>query len=391
MHVLVIPSWFPSALHRAGQYFYEQLRALKEDGCTVGVVYPERHSLRRLTPAALKTHRFQVRWSLEHGLPVLRKHSWNVRSRLPGTYAARIQEAKELAERYASTHGTPDLVHAMSAQWAGAAAVRISQDWNQPVALTEHFSGFVRETLLPEQRFWARRAFAQADAVGAVSPIMRDVIQEKWGGPSSMRIVPNFVDTDFFDIPQRTAPPPLRFVTVGRLVPEKGVDVLLKAFAQAFEDTPSVELHIGGDGPEAKALQHTAQQKRIASQVKFHGHLSRTEVRSLLHQAHIFVLPSRYETFGITALEALATGCPVLATRCGGPEYTVTEQTGWLVASNSASALAAGLRRMQRTHGQYIPETLRASLHNRFDRRTFVRQTKALYREAMASYKERAF
>lgn len=391
MHVLVIPSWFPSALHASGGYFYEQLRALKEDGCTVGVVYPERHSLRHLTPAALTTHRFQVRWSIEHGLPVLRKHNWNVRSRLPGTYAARIQEATQLAERYANVYGPPDLVHAMSAQWAGAAAVRIGEAWNRPVALTEHFSGFVRETLLPEQRFWARRAFAQADAVGAVSPMVRGVIQAKWRGPSSMRIIPNFVDTDFFDIPQRASPPPLRFVTVGRLVPEKGMDVLLKAFAQAFEDTPSVELHIGGDGPEAKALQHTAQQKGIASQVKFHGHISGTEVRSLLYQAHVFVLPSRYETFGITVLEALATGCPVLATRCGGPEYTVTEQTGSLVAPNSVSALAAGLRRMQHKHDQYVPETLRASLHNRFDRRTFVRQTKALYREAMASYKGRAF
>lgn len=387
MHVLVLPSWFPTDLSAAGTYFYDQLNALQYAGCTVGVIYPEHHSLRRLTTAALATHRFQTRWHVEHGVPVLRRHSWNVRSRLNGTFATRIRDAEQLAQRYAAAYGVPDIVHAMSAQWAGAAAARIASTWNRPMALTEHFSGFMRNTLLPEQHALLPEAFSHAHAVAAVSPALRDTLIRQGWGTSPIRLIPNPVDCSFFTRPNtRPAAPPLRIATIGRLVPEKGIDLLLHAFQQVVLADANVALHIAGTGPEHKTLRLLASDLGIDQYVTFHGHLSRAAVRDLLHRSHLFVLPSRYETFGIAVAEALATGCPVLATRCGGPEHILTPSTGYLVASHSVSALAAGLRAVMPALHQYDAAALRASACNRFGVVTFTERTLALYREALASF-----
>lgn len=392
MHVLVLPSWFPTDFSAAGAYFYEQLNALQDAGCTVGVVYPEHHSLRRLTTAALATHRFQTRWHVEHGIPVLRRHSWNVRSRLNGTFAARIRDAEQLAQRYAAAYGVPDIVHAMSAQWAGPAAARIASIWNRPMALTEHFSGFMRNTLLPEQRARLPKAFSHAHAVAAVSPTLRDtLIRQEWC-TAPIRLIPNPVDCSFFTRPaRRPTAPPLRLATVGRLVPEKGIDLLLHAFRRVVLEQmglrdANVALHIAGTGPEHETLRTLASDLDIDQYVTFHGHLSRAAVRDLLHRSHLFVLPSRHETFGIAVAEAVATGCPVLATRCGGPEHILTPSTGHLVASHSVPALATGLRTMVPTLHQYDTAVLRDSACNRFGVVTFTERTMALYREALASF-----
>ena len=116
-------------------------------------------------------------------------------SRAPGSYALRIQTAVHLAERYASTYGRPDVVHALSAQWAGGAAARLARQWNCPMALTEHFSGFLQATLFPEQRRWAHRAFARADAIAAVSPALRTALHTRnWCDASRIRLLSNPVD-----------------------------------------------------------------------------------------------------------------------------------------------------------------------------------------------------
>lgn len=389
MHVLIIPSWFPAKYTpTSGLYFYDQLNALQQAGHQVGVVYPEHHSVRHASSTALVTHHFQSRWSVEHGIPVLRKHSWNVRSRLQGTYAARIRDAEQLAERYAATFGRPDVVHAMSTQWAGEAAARVASAWNRPMALTEHFSGFARESLFPEQQTFARKAFARANAIAAVSPHLRTTLDRQgWCDASRIALIPNPIDCTFFrPPPTRPKQPPLICTAIGRLVPEKGFDLLLHAMANAFSRDAQVELHIGGEGPEENALRTLAARLGINAQVTFHGRLSRSEVRNLLQQAHLFVLPSRHETFGLVIPEALATGCPVLATRCGGPEYTMTEETGLLVAPDSVTALAQGLRTVTSRLNMYSAQTMRDVACNRFGAATFTERTVSMYREAARSF-----
>lgn len=389
MHVLVLPSWFPTACRpHNGAYFYRHLQALQQAGHRVGVVYPEHQSLRDASPSALMRHWFQTRWCLEHGLPVVRRHGWNALSALPGSVALRIRAAVRLGRQYAATYGRPDVVHALSAQWAAGAAARLATHWNRPMALTEHFSGFLRGGLRSEQRRWARHAFARANAIAAVSPPLRRALHDGgWHPASQTAVLPNPVDFAFFTPPaSRPKPPPLVWASAGRLVPVKGFDVLLRAVARGVARGLPIRLHLAGDGPERTALQHLARDLAIQDRVRFLGHVPPRGIRRLLQRAHGYVLASHHETFGLPVLEALACGCPVLATRCGGPEYVVPPGSGLLVDAGSVAALSKGLlqmsQRLQRPERPFVSPKARSGLHNRFGYDTFVANTCALYRTA---------
>lgn len=389
MHVLVLPSWFPTAhAPRNGAYFHRQLRALHDAGHRIGIVYPEYQSLRRLSRKALATHRFQTRWYLEHGLPVLRRHGWNVLSKAPGSYTLRIRTALRLAERYAASYGRPDVIHALSAQWAGGAAIQLARRWNCPMALTEHFSGFMRGALTSEQQGWARIALDEAHAVAAVSPALRTAMRSYTTRRTRpVHLLPNPVDLSFFVPPStRPAPPPVVWASVGRLVSMKGTATVLRAVANVSARGLDMRLHVVGDGPERERLQTLARTLGISQQVRFHGALSPEGVRNVLQQAHGYVLASHYETFGIPVVEALACGCAVLATRCGGPEYILSEEPGQMVPPHATAALQHALLRMTRAlqQGQRLGPTPtdRMRLHNRFSYDTFVTRTTNLYHNA---------
>ena len=129
---------------------------------------------------------------------------------------------------------------------------------------------------------------------------------------------------------------------VGRLVPEKGLDTLLHAFAAASAADQSATLQVVGSGPLAESLANIAQSLGIADRVEFSGH--RDDVVAALCGADIGVLPSRIEGLSNTLLECMSSGMPVVATRISGNEDFVRPgENGWLCEAGDQHGLAACL------------------------------------------------
>lgn len=134
-------------------------------------------------------------------------------------------------------------------------------------------------------------------------------------------------------------------LAVARLVPQKGIDVLVRAY-ERLRSTGCVEhdLLIAGDGPLRTELERLAVDLDVAGNVVFLGPTDRAGVASLFRGASVFVLPSFHEPFGIVVLEAMAAGAPVVATRVGGvPEFVVDGVNGLLVEPNDADGLASAI------------------------------------------------
>ncbi len=128
----------------------------------------------------------------------------------------------------------------------------------------------------------------------------------------------------------------------GRLGPQKDVGTLLDALVHV----PAVTLAIAGDGPERAALQQRAGELGLDGRVRFLGSVPRDTVLRLFRAADASVLPSAWENFPHTVVEALAVGCPVIATAVGGvPEVVVDGENGLLVSARDAQALAAAIAR----------------------------------------------
>jgi len=138
----------------------------------------------------------------------------------------------------------------------------------------------------------------------------------------------------------RTTPP--SFLYVGRLRRYKGVDIAIRALAVAREQRPDIELDIAGTGVDRARLEALAQQLRVKGAVRFRGFVSEAEKLHLLRSTWANVFPSPKEGWGITNIEAAASGTPSLASDSPGLRDSVRDgETGFLVPHGDVHAMAA--------------------------------------------------
>ena len=147
------------------------------------------------------------------------------------------------------------------------------------------------------------------------------------------------------DLPRERITRPRRLIAVGRLVPQKGFDLLLPALAKARAAGFDLSLALAGDGPDRSALEAQAAALGLADRVTFAGWMPGLD--ALLDESDLLVMPSRWESQGRTMLEALARGVPVLAAATGtAPELLADEVAGELLPELSVDALASALQRV---------------------------------------------
>jgi L-malate glycosyltransferase len=276
--------------------------------------------------------------------------------------------------------GKPDIIHAHVAFPAGWAAVNLSEKYRIPTILTEHTSPFSALLTTPGRKRQVRKALRDAGRVVAVSPSLGEQMRDFYPG-LSIEIIGNVVRTDYFDRqPALSSKRAMRFLTVCLLDRRKGVNYLLDAAAQLIEKGLSnFEMVIGGDGKEFKKLQAMASHLGLSSCCRFLGMLSRDQVRAAMQSADVFVLPSLHETFGVVLGEAMACGKPVISTRCGGPEFVVTPETGILVNPGDSIALAETMEAFLTGRWKFNSEVIRESVCKRFGEETFISSIANLY------------
>ena len=176
----------------------------------------------------------------------------------------------------------------------------------------------------------------KAEAVVANSQGLRE-IAIAFNDQVEIDVIPNGVDVEQFDLQPRDWAPP-HLLSVGRLVHQKGFDLLLKALSGA--DQMPWQLTIVGAGPRKKLLMELAGKLGISSKVHFAGWQSNLDLPTFYHKANIFILPSRNEGMPNAVLEAMSCGLPVVATDIAGNQELVIEgETGYLVLPESPADL----------------------------------------------------
>ncbi|KFD40800.1 glycosyl transferase family 1 [Peptococcaceae bacterium SCADC1_2_3] len=130
-------------------------------------------------------------------------------------------------------------------------------------------------------------------------------------------------------------------IFVGRFRPEKGVRYLIEAMKIIRQKSRSIRLILGGEGPEEEDLKRLIEQLNLGDCVDFLGQIPNEDVSRYMVAAHVFVLPSLSEGFGIVNLEAMASGLPIVASKVGGlPEIIEDGENGFLVEPRSPKQIA---------------------------------------------------
>jgi glycosyltransferase involved in cell wall biosynthesis len=177
----------------------------------------------------------------------------------------------------------------------------------------------------------------------APSAFVRDLMLQNGFAREQVHVVPYFT-TQPEPPPAETAPPvPGRLFCAARLVPEKGVDHLLRALAEL---PPPAHLVLAGEGPSRPDLERQAEALSLRNRVQFAGLLGRSAMRQSFEESEIVVVPSVWpETFGIVGIEAMAHARPVVAYDAGGiREWLAPDRVGLLVPRGDIPGLTAAIR-----------------------------------------------
>lgn len=180
-------------------------------------------------------------------------------------------------------------------------------------------------------------------AFEAISESTRDDLVSRGVHRDRIRVIFPGIDTDIYTPePAQRADRPV-FAYLGRLKKYKGVDLVLRSFAQC--GVPEATLEIAGAGEFRAELEQLAGTLGVASRVRFLGRIDETQKCALLRRAWAFVFASPKEGWGITNLEAAASGTPVIASNSPGIRESVRHgETGFLVPHGDVAAMAESMR-----------------------------------------------
>jgi D-inositol-3-phosphate glycosyltransferase len=259
---------------------------------------------------------------------------------------------------------TYDIVHA-NFFMSGLVAQHLKETLDLPYVVTFHALGLVRrehqgssDVFPPARIDIEQRLVDHADAIIAECPQDEvDLTRLYHADPHKLHMAPcGFDAAEFGPMSRRMAREALGIdqhdfviLQLGRLVPRKGIDNVIRSLAHLPSGMPARLLVVGGDGPEAdeartpeiKRLRDVARECGVLDKVTFTGHRQRADLRRYYAAANVFTTTPWYEPFGITPLEAMACGTPVVASHVGGLTYSVTDGvTGYLVPPEDPGALA---------------------------------------------------
>ena len=262
----------------------------------------------------------------------------------------------------------------------------------------EHSTTLLKGRLYTSLELWTNQGL---DLYITVSEKDRQMLLASGIPEKAIELIYNTIDLDISSIPGNSEglkkefdlPPQAIVCTgIGRLVPQKGFDILIEAFAQIAAQVPDLYCIIIGEGEDREKLSAQIQAAGLEKRIRLLGYQDRSKAMSILKSSDIFVMPSRYEGTPIALLEAAALGRPILAACAGGiPELVTHEQHAHLVPIQDPEALAHGFLKLaqDRDYALRLGHDAQARVRERFNPESQVRETWAAYEKALVRHKAR--
>ncbi|MBW1710880.1 MAG: glycosyltransferase family 4 protein, partial [Deltaproteobacteria bacterium] len=235
------------------------------------------------------------------------------------------------------------------ANWAvsGALAWFLSPFHHKPVVTVLRGSdAVIKEGELASKSFQLLAAIRGSKAVVCVGEDLGKAVKTITGSPEKVRHIPNGIHEQFFQVPPPAPEDVINIIFAGSLVPDKDVDILLKAVDRLKH--LSLRLLIAGQGPSDQELRNLAKSLKIEHLVTFQGQISPgSHMAEMMSRAHFLVLPSHHEGRPNVVLEAMAAGRPVIGTDIEGIRELVKHtETGLLFPKGDIKVLSEAIERL---------------------------------------------
>ncbi|HJP17131.1 MAG: hypothetical protein CMD96_07025 [Gammaproteobacteria bacterium] len=201
--------------------------------------------------------------------------------------------------------------------------------------------------LLKRLNFYLLRAVAiKADLLLTYSNFSRRLVINGIQGKyrNVIKTISPGVDPSWFNVAVQKKDKISNLLYFGRVEHEKGIDILVKSFANVLQKFPDFKLHLIGEGNYMDLSKRLCKELGVNNNVIFYGWKGKIEIQKIMSNCNLCILPSRIESFGLTIAEAMAAGIPVISTRAGAiPEIMKDGETGRLVPSEDIESLTRAI------------------------------------------------
>jgi len=232
-----------------------------------------------------------------------------------------------------------------------------------PYICTIHNSNIMNDKLVGWKKAYLPRILNNADRVISVGKKLANTLKSKYQ-ISDVKVIPNYIDTDLFGIESTRNSDDFQFLFVGGLESHKGIVDLVKAFHKANIEDAS--LHIVGTGDLRNEIASYIQKNDLIEIIHLHGEVPNDKLPEIYNESHVYVSVSEYETFGVTVLEAMSCGLPVLFTASGGPDDLVKDFAGLEIKERTIQGIDNGLKEIKGKYGKYNGEKIREHVMNNY-------------------------
>jgi len=373
LKILFLPAWYPSKKNQVAGVFvreHAQAVALYND---VIVLYNER--VEKHVKGLYKI----VSDKTEDGIRTIRiRHK---KSSIPKTsYFIYLCSIFKASRKLMREGWMPDIVHA-HVYSAGVPAVILGKIYKLPVVITEHWTAFPRHILGKFEIFKARFAMNKAKILLPVSQDLKESI-ESYGIKNRFQVIPNVINAEmFYPSTSQHRNEKKRILLVALLSPQKGIPYLLQALTQLKEKRQDFLLDIVGDGSNRQEYEELTKKLELGEMVRFHGMKSKPEVAEYMRQCDFFIQPSLFETFGVTYIEAMACGKPIVATKLTVLQEKISRDRGILVPPENSNALSEATDYMLDHYQNYSSANISKYVKENFSYEVVGNRLNGIYRK----------
>lgn len=390
MNIVIIPAFFQTKSRKTlGSFFLEQARALQQKGHKVTILYCDTYSIKYVKDWFAYS---EEKSEIIEGIQIYRNRCFcPLKHGIEGHREAFANGIQKLYDQYMKGN-KPDIIHAHCCVWAGYAAMKLSEQIGVPYVVTEHATLFQlhRDEISAGNNAIIQQVYQKAARVICVSRTFARLIESY---RTDIDVVGNVVNCDIFTPPKVSKNHnEIRFLTVCYMEEEaqlykKGMDILIQSWTEIVKENTNVKLVIGGGGKAVQKVVDWTKEYHVTDSVEFLGTLNRQQVVEQMQMCDCFVLPSRYETFGVVYIEAMACGKPVIAVANGGPDDFVKDFNGMLIKPDVEELTGAINKMIKRLKGYdyYYEEEISSYIKKLFSYDSIAGKLLEVYKSILTS------
>ncbi len=385
MNVVIIPSWYSNGYnHVLGSFFKEQALALQESGTNITICYNEIFPIYDYKKLGILFDK-KIYRNIEDGLDTYRYRNFNYLLHSNKRFDLFSKRIEKLIERVLQDKGKIDLLHFHSCFWAGICGPYIKEVFEIPYIITEHTSIHNSKQIKKSYMNRICDAYSKADKLISVSKSLKNELLQIVDREIS--VIHNFIDGNRFNIRDEYIKPNIifKFFSLAFLVDGKGFEELIDACELLRNRGYEFVLEIGGDGYLRQKLENKVREKSLTDNIWFLGMLSREEVVLKMNQCDAFILASKYETFGVVYIEALACGRPIIGIKNGGFEEIINDKVGLLVNKCESCEISIAMEKIINNICSYSREYIREYFLENFEKYIIIDKLKGVYKNCLNS------